>query len=279
MKMPPGRIAPAGQLRRRSASAVQGFLHTGISSSASRRRHHGLRRPDHPGYRVRVRLYRPALARPETSVLTSRKRLIRPVGGASITTAWYTWLSSRRLARRRAASVALPVTSTSDRPGAMVVASLLRPAWSGPSRCGAGCRTSPCSPAARPPGRRRARTRHRPARTPGRRARSPPCAPRRGAAGSRRAGRGPACPRPPSAGPGGRRWPARRPRAAATVVLPVPPLPVTTCSRTPSQSVSLMVMPAAAFGCLPPTEAISASIPDGSADVANPLPLCHYSGV
>src|SRR5215472_18742423 len=32
-------------------------------------------------------------------------------------------------------------------------------------------------------------------------------------------------------------------RAAATVVLPVPPLPVTTCSRTPSQSVSLVVMP------------------------------------
>jgi len=30
---------------------------------------------------------------------------------------------------------------------------------------------------------------------------------------------------------------------AATVVLPVPPLPVTTCSRTPSQSVSLVVMP------------------------------------
>src|SRR6478735_5843587 len=32
-------------------------------------------------------------------------------------------------------------------------------------------------------------------------------------------------------------------RAAATVVLPVPPLPVTTCKRTPSQSVSLVVMP------------------------------------
>src|SRR5271165_4718205 len=32
-------------------------------------------------------------------------------------------------------------------------------------------------------------------------------------------------------------------KAAATVVLPVPPLPVTTCSRTPSQSVSLVVMP------------------------------------
>src|SRR5207244_2016768 len=31
--------------------------------------------------------------------------------------------------------------------------------------------------------------------------------------------------------------------AAATVVLPVPPLPVTTCKRTPSQSVSLVVMP------------------------------------
>src|SRR5215469_597690 len=29
-----------------------------------------------------------------------------------------------------------------------------------------------------------------------------------------------------------------RARAAATVVLPVPPFPVTTCSRTPSQSVS-----------------------------------------
>src|SRR5205823_879209 len=69
----------------------------------------------------------PTLARPETSVLTSRKRLIRPVGGASITTAWYTWLSSRRLARRRAASVALPVTSTSDRPGAMVVAKSTTP--------------------------------------------------------------------------------------------------------------------------------------------------------
>src|SRR3984885_2372384 len=45
---------------------------------------------------------------------------------------------------------------------------------------------------------------------------------------------------------------------AATVVLPVPPLPVTTCSRTPSQSVSLVVMP-----MMPPvfalsTEAISA---------------------
>src|SRR6266699_7019107 len=34
-----------------------------------------------------------------------------------------------------------------------------------------------------------------------------------------------------------------RARAAATVVLPVPPLPVTTCRRTPSQSVSLVVMP------------------------------------
>src|ERR1700677_166570 len=34
-----------------------------------------------------------------------------------------------------------------------------------------------------------------------------------------------------------------RARAAATVVLPVPPLPVTTCNRTPSQSVSLVVMP------------------------------------
>ena len=30
----------------------------------------------------------PILASPETSVLTFRKRLIRPVGGASMTTAW-----------------------------------------------------------------------------------------------------------------------------------------------------------------------------------------------
>ena len=51
--------------------------------------------------------------------------------------------------------------------------------------------------------------------------------------------------------------------AAAAVVLPVPPLPVTTCNRTPSQSVSLVVIPS-----LPPVvlfrEAISARIPYGS---------------
>src|SRR5579862_6915840 len=34
-----------------------------------------------------------------------------------------------------------------------------------------------------------------------------------------------------------------RASAADAVVLPVPPLPVTTCSRTPSQSVSLVVIP------------------------------------
>src|SRR6266516_7340296 len=59
-------------------------------------------------------------------------------------------------------------------------------------------------------------------------------------------------------------------RAAATVVLPVPPLPVTTCRRTPSQSVSLMVMP-----LLPPvvlfTEAISVPIPYGSAGGCQPV--------
>src|SRR5208337_1369871 len=51
--------------------------------------------------------------------------------------------------------------------------------------------------------------------------------------------------------------------AAATVVLPVPPLPVTTCSRTPSQSVSLVVMPLLP-PVVPPMEAISARIPYGS---------------
>src|SRR3984885_8827904 len=61
--------------------------------------------------------------------------------------------------------------------------------------------------------------------------------------------------------------------AAATVVLPVPPLPVTTCSRTPSQSVSLVVMP-----MMPPvfalsTEAIAARdlIVRGRRVACNPL--------
>src|SRR5580700_10479874 len=67
-----------------------------------------------------------------------------------------------------------------------------------------------------------------------------------------------------------------RASAAATVVLPVPPLPVTTCSRTPSQSVSLVVMP-----LLPPVapsrEAISARIPYGSVAAISMWSFCHYA--
>src|SRR5580658_966885 len=69
-----------------------------------------------------------------------------------------------------------------------------------------------------------------------------------------------------------------RARAAATVVLPVPPLPVTTCNRTPSQSVSLVVMP-----LTPPVrfsqEAISARIPYGSVASGSVRSFCHYAGV
>ena len=125
MKMPPGLMAPP--VRSRRSARPSSVSCTGISSSVVTKCTAvcgDLITRATVSACVRIG---PTLARPETSVLTSRKRLIRPVGGASITTAWYTWLSSRRLARRRAASVALPVTSTSDRPGAMVVAKSTTP--------------------------------------------------------------------------------------------------------------------------------------------------------
>ena len=117
-----------------------------------------------------------------------------------------------------------------------------RRAWSAPCRRAAGCRTSRGTRSAPTPGRRPARTRRRPAgwRWP---ARPRPCAPRRAAAGSRRPGRCPAVPRPRSAAPASRPTrapgPARRRRSSCRC----PPLPVTTCSRTPSQSVSRALTP------------------------------------
>ncbi len=66
----------------------------------------------------------PVRARPATSELTLRKRAMRPVGGASITTASYTCLLPFL---RRTASFALPVSRTSRTPGAMVVAKSIAP--------------------------------------------------------------------------------------------------------------------------------------------------------
>ena len=85
MMMPPGRMAPVGQLAQ-LGDAVQGLLDRHLLQRGDEV-HHGLRRPDHLGHGVRVRLIGPTLARPETSVVTLRNRPIRPVGGASMTTA------------------------------------------------------------------------------------------------------------------------------------------------------------------------------------------------
>src|ERR1700678_1856504 len=61
-----------------------------------------------------------------------------------------------------------------------------------------------------------------------------------------------------------------RARAAATVVLPVPPLPVTTCHRTPYQSVSLVVMaslpPVRSPASLSPTEYLMVRLPQVARD-------------
>jgi hypothetical protein len=66
----------------------------------------------------------PTLASPATSAVTLRKRVIRPVGGASTTTASYT---RRPFSVRVTASFTLPVSSTSRIPGAMVVAKSIAP--------------------------------------------------------------------------------------------------------------------------------------------------------
>lgn len=67
----------------------------------------------------------PPLARSDTALVTSRKRAIRPVGGASTTIASYT--GSRFLSTRITVSLILPVSSTSRRPGAIVVANSMAP--------------------------------------------------------------------------------------------------------------------------------------------------------
>ncbi len=69
----------------------------------------------------------PTLARPATSSLTLRNRVIRPVGGASSTTESYT--GQPALSLRRTASHTLPVSSTSRSPGATVVAKSIAPSF------------------------------------------------------------------------------------------------------------------------------------------------------
>ena len=66
----------------------------------------------------------PTLASRAVSAVTFRKRPIRPVGGASRTTASYT---RRPSAVRVTASLTLPVSSTSRMPGAIVVAKSTAP--------------------------------------------------------------------------------------------------------------------------------------------------------
>ena len=66
----------------------------------------------------------PTLASPATSAVTLRKRVIRPVGGASRITASYTRWPCRV---RVTASFTLPVSSTSRMPGAIVVAKSTAP--------------------------------------------------------------------------------------------------------------------------------------------------------
>ena len=74
----------------------------------------------------------PTLARPATAACTLRNRAIRPVGGASKTTASYAL--GRFLIFRRTASYTLPVSRTSRSPGAIEVAKSTAPeAVEGPS--------------------------------------------------------------------------------------------------------------------------------------------------
>ena len=85
MMMPPGRMAPS--VSSRSSAMPSRVSWTGISSSVV------TKCTTVCGDRITLAtvsacvLTGPTLARPETSVLTSRNRPIRPVGGASMTTA------------------------------------------------------------------------------------------------------------------------------------------------------------------------------------------------
>ena len=67
----------------------------------------------------------PILVSPATSWVACRNGTIRPVGGASSTTASNTRRPSRPV--RVTASFTLPVSSTSRRPGAMVVTKSIAP--------------------------------------------------------------------------------------------------------------------------------------------------------
>ena len=193
----------------------------------------------------------PTLARPETSV-ADVEEAADPAGRRGVHHHGVVDVAAWPGLERRAASVAFPCAARRTGRARSWWRSRPGPAWSAPGRCAACRRTSPGSPAARPRGRRPARTGRRrvgrPWPSP-----MPTLRSAYGSGGSRTAARCPAAPRPRSAGPCGRRVASARARAAATVVLPVPPLPVTTCSRTPSQSVSLALITA----WLSPSEAIS----------------------
>ena len=67
----------------------------------------------------------PTLASPDTASCTLRNWAIRPVGGASRTTASYAF--GCRFSPRRTASYTLPVSSTSRSPGAIEVAKSTAP--------------------------------------------------------------------------------------------------------------------------------------------------------
>ena len=68
----------------------------------------------------------PTFASPASSSLTLRNWVMRPVGGASSTTASY-WMAPLLRLLRCTASKTLPVSSTSRTPGAMVVANSMTP--------------------------------------------------------------------------------------------------------------------------------------------------------
>ena len=82
--------------------------------------HHGGVGPQHALIESAWLRIGPTLASPETASWMLRNWAIRPVGGASSTTASYA--SSSPLVWRRTASYTLPVSSTSRRPGAIEVA-------------------------------------------------------------------------------------------------------------------------------------------------------------
>ena len=79
--------APTGRPAARSSATASTVSCTGISSSSVTTCTAVCRRAQHRHHPVALRLIGPTLASPATSALTLRKRVMRPVGGASSTTA------------------------------------------------------------------------------------------------------------------------------------------------------------------------------------------------